>query len=252
MSILKGKTKSTSIKEGFNPNVYAYTLLHEGLSSEYFKAIQVLNDTESDKLSEKQKQLLNNHKEVMEITATNVVLEGVCKGKSQEEMNEWKNNFLLLNVDTPENLNKRREKVDIGCPSCRSKLVFIDRRKVESSFDHVCCDEFQYVMAKDTFGCPNKDCFVHEAGLTWLEDGEGFYSNNYYVRSNDPRFIDRNSQPFRTVWRKIKAENSCLELLKIIIWNIYFYVSMTSKADENGKKHWNKRFKIQILNITLK
>ena len=143
-----------------------------------------------------------------------------------------------------EHLLTLREQVDIGCPICKTRLVFVKRSNYETLNDHV-GDPNGYVYKKDAFGCPNESCEAHKDGLKWLADGEGPYGGKFSWEAKY-KYIDGNRRAFRTMWRQMDAEqDKIIKLFKIGKFNVK--LSHGCKTDLNGKKKFlSDRFHFQL------
>jgi uncharacterized protein YbaR (Trm112 family) len=227
-----------------NLSMLACKKLNE-MGKEWWNAVLFLKDKELENLTENEAKFLEVYNEYIKVVSENVRLTAIYESAlSKPEIEKWVSEFLLECILSKDNIQKKRDAVDIGCPACKTKLVFVKTMRAETLSEHVCGDD-NYISKKDMYGCPNHDCFVNEKGLTWLEDGEGFYSNCFTIKSDDSRFIDKNSQPFRTWNRKYEAGRERI-VNEIAVGNVMIQIAMSCKADENGKKSWNKSIRFKI------
>jgi len=222
----------------------AYEYFQEGnFDKDYWKIVFHLKDKEPEKLKDYEVQFINGYNETMTLIAEYSALKCLIANTPEEEVKKSKEEFLTHYIISEENRQKIRDSVDIGCPVCKAKLVFIKTMRAESLSEH-CTSE--HVSLKDMYGCPSVGCFANENGLLWIGDsGEGFYGGSFDIRNNDKVFSNRNSAPYRTFSRKLNAEQ---EKTSFKVKFLYFMVilKISSKADENGKKHWNKIFNIEV------
>jgi len=231
--------------EKLNLNVLAFKEINNVFKKEYWFAVQCLIDKNFEGLTEKEEEFIKSHNELITLIAKNIKLEAKIDGSlSLEEISEWYDHFLLIYILSKENTDKIRNKVDIGCPICRSKLVYVKSMRAETLNEHVSCREDGYISKKDMYGCPNENCEVHKRELLWIGDGEGYYGSYKFDNKNLP-FIDNNPAPFRTFYREIEAEKEKSVGTIKIFDKIMFELFISSKADENGKKHWNKIFHLR-------
>lgn len=232
--------------EKTNLNVMAYEQLHKTFKNEYWFAVNYLTDKDFVGLTEKEEEFIKIHNELITLIVDNIRLKAKIKGDlSDEEIEKWCTEFLLIYLISKENAEIIRNRVDIGCPICRTKLVYVKRMRAETLNEHVCPDEHGYISKKDMYGCPNEGCEVHKSGLLWIGDGEGYYGP--YNRDNDKLpFIDGNHAPFRTFSRKMEAEKEQKIFELKIFKRVMIRFSVTSKADQNGKRHWNKNLYLRL------
>lgn len=132
-----------------------------------------------------------------------------------------------------------RERVDIGCPCCKTRLIFIKRDRFETLVEHVGNPNGK-VFKKDAFGCPNPKCDAHKTGKLWLENGEGPFGGYEKIK-----YINDNDAPFRTFNRSLNAEREKRITLFKNKW-ILLDVKISCKADNNGERSWNKKIKFEI------
>lgn len=224
-----------------NLNLIAYEKMKEIGNTSYWRCIQQIKDKIFEGLSEKETELINLHNNLVHLAAENIRTNAIYEGiLSKPEIEKWYSDFCLNHVVNKDNIEHIRNMVDIGCPVCKTRLVFVKKMQAETLLEHVQCSE--YISKKDVYGCPNGMCEAYEKGLLWLADGEGSYYG-YYGDKID--FIDNNSAPFRTFSRKLEAEKEKV-IKKIKLFNkIMFELSISCKADEDGKKHWNKIFHLK-------
>lgn len=145
-------------------------------------------------------------------------------------------------------IEKIRASVDMGCPSCGTRLIFVERGCFETLDEHVSMPNGP-IVKKDAFGCPNESCMANKAKMKWLEDGEGPYYD--LTSSIKVGFIDDNNKPFRTFWRSMEGSTPKSHYFSIA-GNWSLCVSISSKADYNGKKSWNKTIQIELLKNNIK
>lgn len=137
-------------------------------------------------------------------------------------------------------LLEQRNEVDIGCPCCGTRLVFMGRERFQTLSEHVMSPN-EPVTKKNSFGCPNEYCAAHKEKILWLEDGDGPYSS----WNKKIKYIDDNNAPFRTYHRRLNAEKE--KRIRVFrTKHIMIYMNISSKADENGKRHWNKKIKFEL------
>lgn len=186
--------------------------------------------------------------ELFPLVIKNIIAKLTIEGL-EHKWPEKKLNDLIAKVPnivnpSEEYLLSLREKVDMGCPVCRTRLVFVKRSNFETLSEHVSGDGNDYVSKKDAFGCPNENCEVHKLGEKWLEDGEGPFGGKIFEKVN---YINGNHAPFRTSWRKMEAEKDHqIRLLKIKDHSLLLKYS--TKADKNGNKNYLfTRFDFQLV-----
>lgn len=92
------------------------------------------------------------------------------------------------------------------CPSCKTELVKRGQARTESLVEH-CFDPNGSGSVKDKFVCPNEKCIVSKNSF-WSQDGE-YYCHDIlvsYAHKKSRYFIDNNTSPFGSMWRKINVE----------------------------------------------
>lgn len=188
---------------------------------------------------EKIKDSIDKFVEILEVKVQTVLMQKYISTSGIEEL---LNGYIVGFDPTRERLELERKKVDIGCPVCRTRLVYVKTDRYETLDEHVCSSE--RVSEKDVFGCPNKKCDAHKLDLEWLCDGSGPYSSDYFTK--DPGYIDGNCRPFRTMWRGIDAQK------EKTIWewptNLFtLCLRRSCHADNNGKvKPFSKYYHFQL------
>lgn len=143
---------------------------------------------------------------------------------------------------TKEYLQAERLKVDIGCPICKTRLVYSHQARFETLNEHV--SNIEIISKKDSFGCPNVSCLAYQKKLVWLSDGEGPFGHLDWKSTF--HYVDDNKYPFRTWHRKYEAEK---ENRITIIKNKWFILRLMYylRANENGEKNWLfTTFKFQL------
>lgn len=150
--------------------------------------------------------------------------------------------FLVQIDPTQDRLTSLRAKVDIGCPVCKTRLVFVKRLRLETLDEH--CYPSDRVSMKDSFGCTNRDCISHQKGFTWTRDGEGPYSKDMFYKGVS--YIDNNPAPFRTVQRSIEARKQ----KTVWDWSTKWFslvLVRDCKADTNGRiKPFSQYYRFQL------
>jgi len=174
---------------------------------------------------------------------------GYMKGKlndgpqlDKDIIDKWVESLPLWLLITDENLAILRSRVDIGCPICRTKLVFVIRGHYETLSEHVCPTN-ETPSFKDAYGCPNKECEANKDNIKWLADGEGAYGGDYSKKYN---YIDGNCAPFRTWSRQYNSEKNVRHR---IIENRWFMLdtNVSTKANMDGvKNHLLKKFTFDL------
>lgn len=196
----------------------------------------------SQELSEAEKSIITAYEErlipaVIKVTKLSIEAKAMKEGWYEE--NEIRNYIeeleKTLSPLDPQKVEKRRKKVDMLCPSCKTNLVYVRSSSYETLGEHIFSPN-DYVSVKDGYGCPNTKCEAHTHGITWLSDGEGPYG----LESDKVSYIDDNKAPFRTWHRKHNAEQPT-EIFRIWVGKIMLVVKMSTKADLDGKKSLLKR-----------
>lgn len=197
-----------------------------------------------EKLSEAEKNIIKLYEErlipaVMKTAKLSIKVKAQKEGwyeKNKDQIKKYladlEKTFSPLNQHR---IEKKRQKVDILCPACKTKLIYVKSLPYETLNEHVCAPN-GYISVKDGYGCPNKECKAHTYGLTWLSDGEGPYG----LDSDKVTFIDDNSAPFKTWHRKYNAEKPT-EACRVWIGKFLLVAETSTKADYNGKKSLLKK-----------
>lgn len=176
---------------------------------------------------------------VIETIQLKIKIESIGKKWSEDILEEAIAGLKNAIDPSDEYIMEQRNKVDMGCPCCRTKLVFVKKGKYETLCEHV-GNPNSRVSMKDAFGCPNTDCEAYKYDKLWIESGEGPYGGFKKIK-----YIDNNDAPFRTYHRSLNAQQSKKFDFFITKW-IMIIIEISSKADNNGKRNWNKIIKIGI------
>lgn len=134
----------------FDKIAYEY-FQEDNFDKDYWKIVFHLKDKEPEKLKDYEVQFINGYNEIMTLIAENSALKCLIANTPEEEVKKSKEEFLTHYIISEENRQKIRDSVDIGCPVCKAKLVFIKTMRAESLVEH-CTSE--HVSLKDMYGCP--------------------------------------------------------------------------------------------------
>jgi uncharacterized protein YbaR (Trm112 family) len=127
----------------------------------------------------------------------------------------------------------------MNCPACKSELVIVGQKRLETLLEHVDCRE---PSLKDDFACSSPECPTHAAGVHWNENGETYCRD--FRLENEIKYIDDNDAPFGSFQRQLNVEiykhDENFTLITIFGWK--FNVEFKYKSDEDGNilKRWWK------------
>jgi hypothetical protein len=227
---MKKETKEQ--RDNFQMFRIAYLKLHEDKA---MKAYYALKD--ADNPSEQDLGLIAQmENEYIPLLVKNIGLtikvEALKCGWSMDKVETFIQALPNKIAPTKEYLEAERSKVDIGCPICKSRLVYSHQARFETLVEHASPSD--YISKKDSFRCINVLCLAHQKKLVWLSDGEGPFGHLDWKSTFN--YIDDNKYPFRTWHRKYEAEK---EHKITIIENKWFLLRIVyhSRANENGEKN---------------
>jgi len=119
----------------------------------------------------------------------------------------------------------------MNCPICKTELVVVGRKFLETLEEHVSCVD---ATEKNAYGCPNKLCDANKDECIWDEDG-AYYSSK--ISGKKYPFIDGNNGPFgsnaRQCFVEIYKTDENFTLCEIFGFKVE--VKFNYKADMDGK-----------------
>jgi len=122
------------------------------------------------------------------------------------------------------------------CPSCKSELVITGQEKLETIGEHV---SNLSVTSKDKYECLNDSCKLAGLDVCWNEDGEYYRSYSNRQKIDNDVFINGNTAPFGSMFRKInlECERDTYLLFTWFLWPWYgwqCFLEVTYKSDDDG------------------
>ena len=119
---------------------------------------------------------------------------------------------------------------ELRCPikGCGQILVTEYKAPLETLDDHITCSK---PSLKSVYTCSSTSCVSHKHKMEWTSDGE------YYVQGSIgySLFVNNNSAPFGTFWRRINAESDRSEDFTLVRFGkVKIDVEWVRKVDAAG------------------